>query len=245
MEEVMEIDIRTLMKNLLKRAWIIVICAVLTAAVSLMYTVNFVTPTYRASVSMYINNNSDISSQVSSSDLAVALQLANTYVNIIKSNTVLEKVVETTGLNLTAEEIKQMMSAEVVDETEMFRVSIISPNAQMSADIANAIASVAPAEISMIIAGSNAKVIDYAKVPTSRYAPNYTVNTVVGGLVGAVVAIAVIAISVLADGSVCSEDDLMRIYQAPVLGAIPDFAASMKYTENYGRHGEYSERREA
>lgn len=245
MDEVLDIDVKALMQNILKRIWIVILCAILTAAVSLMYTVNFVTPTYKASVSMYINNNSGASDRVSSSDLAVALQLALTYVNIVKSDTVLEEVVETTGLNLTVEEIKSMMSAEVVDETEMFRVSIVSPDPQMSADIANAIASVAPAEISKIIEGSNAKVIDYAKVPTSRFAPSYTTNTVVGGLVGGFVAIAVIVISVLADSCVRGEDDLMRIYKVPVLGAIPDFAASAKYTERYGGYGEYSERRKA
>ena len=239
MDEIMGIDIKTMMQGILKRIWIVILCAILTAAVALMYTVNFVTPTYRASASMYINNNTSDSDKVYSGDLAVALQLAITYVNIIQSEAVLEEVVETTGLELTAKQIKSMMTAEVVDESEMFRISIVSPNPQMAADIANAIVDVAPAEISRIIEGSSAKVIDYAKVPTTRYSPNYTNNTIIGGLVGGFLAVAVIVITMIADTCIHTEDDLMRIYQAPVLGAIPDFAASVKYSEKYGGYGRY------
>lgn len=231
MEETMVLDVMQLLKGIWKRAWLVIMCTVLAAAISLVYTINFITPTYKASVSMYVNNNSNISSSLTSSDLAVALQLANTYVNIIQSDSVLEKVVEETGLNLTTEQIRNMLSAEVVGETEMFQVSIVSPNPRMSKDIVNAIASIAPTEISRIIEGSSAKVIDYAKEPTERYSPNYTTNTILGGLIGAVVVMVVIAAFILADGCVRNEDDLMKIGQFPVLGAIPDFTESTKRIE--------------
>lgn len=242
MEEVIELDIKQLLKGIWKRAWLVVLCAVLTAVISFVYTMNFITPTYKASVTMYVNNNSNISNSVSSSDLAVALQLANTYVNIIQSDSVLEKVIEETGLNLTSEQICQMLSAEVVDETEMFQVSIISPNPRMSKDIVNAIASIAPSEISRIIEGSSAKVIDYAKEPTSQYAPNYAVNTILGGAIGAAVVIIVIVLFIITDGRIRSESDLMRIGQFPVLGAIPDFTETTKRIE---KKTENKERRKA
>lgn len=225
-----EINLKDLIQTLLKRAWIIILCAVLGAAVSLVYTVKFVTPTYKAGVTMYVNNNTTISG-MTSSDLAVALQLANTYVNIIKSDAVLDKVIDETGLNLSASQIRGMLSAEVVDETEMFQVNIISPDPQMSADIVNAIAAIAPDEISRIIEGSSAKVIDYAKVPANRYAPSYTSNTILGGFAGAAVVIAVILILKFTDGRVQTEDDLLAISKIPVLGTIPDFAETARQQE--------------
>lgn len=242
MNETMELDVMELIRGVWKRAWIVILCAVLAASISLVYTLNFITPTYRASVTMYVNNNSEVTTGMTSSDLAVALQLVNTYVNIIQSDKVLEKVVDETGLNISAGQIRQMLSAEVVDETEMFRVSIISPNAQMSTDIVNAIASIAPAEISQIVEGSNAKVVDYAKVPASQHAPNYVTNTILGGLIGAVLVVAVIVIIMMADNRVRNENDLIRIYNVPVLGAIPDFAESAKQVEKRART---TERRQA
>lgn len=223
MEETMMINVQDVFKALLKRAWIIILCAVLVGSAVLVYTVNFVTPMYQANVTLYVNNNSAESSKVISSDLAVALQLVNTYVNIIQSDTVLEKVIDESGFNLTAKDIRNMLSAESVDETEMFRVMITSPDPQMSADIANAIANVAPAEISKIIEGSSAKVIDYAKVPTGRSSPNYVTNTLVGALAGMLMAGAVIVLQVCMDMRVTNEEDLLNICAVPVLGAIPDF----------------------
>lgn len=235
MNDTVEINIQQLLKGVWKRIWIIVLCAALTMAITVFYTANFVTPTYKASVTMYVNNNSSNSDTVSSANLAVAIQLANTYVKIIQSESVLEKVVQETGLNLTPTQVRGMLSAEVVDETEIFRVNVISPNAEMSADIANAIANIAPGEISEIIDGSKAKVIDYAKVPSGKNAPNITSSGILGGLVGAVLSCAVIVVILVVDKRIKSEEDLTASYSLPVLGAIPDFVEITRRSEKQKR----------
>lgn len=234
MEEQMDINLREVFKALLKSAWIIMLCAVLVGGAVLAYTVNFVTPMYQSHVTLYVNNGSNESGTVSSGTLAVQLQLVNSYVAIIESDTVLEKVISDSGFNLNAKDIREMLTAEPVDETEMFRVKITSPDPQMSADIANAVAKVAPSEISKIIEGSSAKVIDYAKVSTSRSSPSYTTNAIVGALVGALLASAVVALGVCLDMRVKSEEELIKICAIPVLGAIPDFAQMSKEDEKRG-----------
>lgn len=234
MEEQMDINLREVFKALLKSAWIIMLCAVLVGGAVLAYTVNFVTPMYQSHVTLYVNNGSNESGTVSSGTLAVQLQLVNSYVAIIESDTVLEKVISDSGFNLNAKDIREMLTAEPVDETEMFRVKITSPDPQMSADIANAVAKVAPSEISKIIEGSSAKVIDYAKVSTSRSSPSYTTNAIVGALVGALLASAVVVLGVCLDMRVKSEEELIKICAIPVLGAIPDFAQMSKEDEKRG-----------
>ncbi len=229
MKETVEFDLRELALMLLKRAWIIVLCAVIVGASVLIYTVNFVTPRYQSNVTIYVNNNSSVEGNyISSADLAVALRLVTTYVNIIQSNTVLEKVIAETGLNLSTDQVRSMISAEVVGETEMFRVTVTTPNPQMSADLANAIARVAPAEIAEIIEGSSAKIIDYARVPRGRSSPNYVTNTIVGALIGALLAIAVIVLQSVLNVRVGSEDDLEKICEIPVLGVIPNLSDDTK-----------------
>lgn len=223
MDEALELDLKELFKTLAKRAWVIALCAVIMGAAVFGYTAKFVPPVYKASVSLYVNNNTGDTGTVSSSNLAVALQLVNTYVNIIESDTVLNKVIEETGLMLTAEDIRVMLTAEAVNDTEMFRVNITTGNPKMSADIANAIATVAPSEIAKIIEGSSAKVIDYAKVPTKQSAPNSISNGLVGAIAGAVLAIVFYILRMLTDVRVKNEEDLTKICKIPVLGSIPDF----------------------
>jgi capsular polysaccharide biosynthesis protein len=233
MEEVKEIDLKSLAKDLMKRAWIIVLCAAIFAAGFLVYNINFVEDTYKAEITLYVVNNPANSEGMSSQNLAVALQMAKSYVKLIESDRVLEKVVEDAELTrVTAAEIRKMMSVEVVGETEVFTVSIISRDPKMSADIANAIASFAPAEIYNITKGSRVEVVDYAKVPTSRYAPNYATVTVLGALSGAAVAVIVLAIYLISDTRIKSKEDLTKICQLPVLGMIPDFAEVAKRAES-------------
>lgn len=236
MTETIEIDIKEFAKVLWKRVWIILLCIILLAAATFAYTKVFVTPLYTASVTIYVNNNSEMgnSGALSSADLSVALRLVNTYMNIIKSDSVLGEIIDKTGVKMTTEQLRKALNTEAVEETEMFQVSVITANAQMSADIANTIADVAPGRITEIIEGSSAKVIDYAKVPAVQSSPNYTKNTVIGGLAGAVLAVAGIAAHMMLDMHIKREEDLEKICDIPILGKIPEMIESKS---KYGKAG--------
>lgn len=224
MDQVVELDLKQIFRACLKHLWLIVISAVVFGAVTYICTVFFVTPKYVASASFYVNNSRQSGSEkISSSDLATSQQLVMTYVNIIKSNTVLEKVVEEGQLNLTPDGIRAIMTAESVDETELFKVFITHPDPHLAAHVANTIAEVAPAEIANIMVGSTTKVLDWAKTPTAPSSPNNTTNAIIGALAGVVLSVAFVVVQTLLDVRVKSEDDLAAISTVPVLGVIPAF----------------------
>lgn len=224
MEQVVELDLKQLFRACVKKAWLIALSAVVVGALVYICTVFFVTPKYVASASFYVNNSrASGSEKITSSDLATSQQLVMTYVNIIKSNTVLEKVIEEGQLDMTPDGIRGMMAAESVDETELFKVLITHPDPYLAAHVANTIAEVAPAEISNIMVGSTTKVLDWAKIPTKPSSPNTTTNAIIGVLAGAVLAVAFVVVQTLLDVRVKSEEDLAAISEIPVLGVIPDF----------------------
>ena len=225
MEETLQINFKELGKTLVKKAWLIGICAVLVAALMFLYTAGFVTPQYSARVTMYVNNNSGYSNSagINSSDLAVAIRLATTYGNIITSDRVLSKVIETAELKTTTASLRSMIRPATSDDSEMFTVTVTNPDPYLAAKIANTIADVAPAEISGIIEGSSAKIIDYAKVPTSPSSPNFTKNVALGAVIGMAVGVGIVILQMLLDVRIKSEDDLRSIMDARILGKIPDF----------------------
>ena len=57
MNKTRELDLRLLVMALVRKLWLIALCAVILAAAAFGYTKYFVTPTYRASVTIYVNNN--------------------------------------------------------------------------------------------------------------------------------------------------------------------------------------------
>lgn len=226
MNQTIEINLKEILRACWRKLWIIVLCAVFVGSVVYTYTVCCVTPMYKAKVTFYVNNTnyqSGNNHSISSSDLATAQRLVLTYVNIIKSDTVLEKVAQEAKLDYTAAQLRSMMTAESVGETEIFQMQISHADPNMAALIANAIAAVAPDEISNILVGSSTKVVDYAKVPTAPYSPDSVRNSLLGAIIGAVLVIIAIVVQVFLDGRIKSEDDLRRICDAPVLGVIPDF----------------------
>lgn len=237
MQDFKELDLKQLIVALLRKWWLIGLCALLVGGAAYFYTSHFITPMYRASVSIYVNNGSaqtgSDSDYISGTNLATSQRLVTTYVNIIRSNRVLQKVVEQSDLGLTVEQIRNMMSASSVEDTEMFYIYVSSADPQLAAQVANAVAAVAPDEIADILEGSSTKIIDYAEVPIYRYTPSFRKNTFLGCCVGAALAVVYVVLRTILDKRIKSEDDLERLFDLPVLGVIPEFDSERKKNGKY------------
>jgi len=249
-----EIDLQEMLFSYLHHAWVIVLCVIAVMGIALAYTKLFITPMYRASVTIYVNNsiNNANMEYIASTDLSVSQKLVETYVAIIKSDRVLEEVKE--SLDATAEEgdptyseaaLRSMISAEQVGKTEVFTVSVSNPDRKMAAKIANTIAEKAPEEIAGIVKGSSTEIIDYAKVPGSPYTPNYTRNALIGGLIGLVLAVVGLTVRYLLDVHINDAEDLERMCDYPVLGQIPDIMQVRNRTRGaYAKYAEEAEENE-
>lgn len=235
MERTKEIDLQAVFQALLRKIWLIVLCAVLFGAAAWGYTTYFVTPMYQASISIYVNNSTvnTNTNTITSSDLNTAQKLVNTYMAILESDTVLDRVAEEVGSNLSADQIRKVMTAESINETEVFRVMIADKDPDLAAKIANTVAKVAPNEIEEIVTGSSAKIVDYAKVPAAPSSPNVSRNALLGVVLGVVLAVVIVVIQVLLDVRIRDDADLLQISDAPILGRIPDFTVEEKNGSGY------------
>lgn len=230
MAQTKEIDLRRLGLALLKKIWLILLCAAIVAAAVFFYTDKIVPKEYKATVSIYVTNRSADaqSGMISSSDLATSQRLVVTYVNVLQSDYVLDKVAERVSRKgLNADALRGMITATSPDETEVLYISVTNNDRNLAKEIANAVVDVAPQGIMDIVENSTAKPLDYAKKAV-QCAPNVSGSTTVGAAVGALLAAVFVCLQVLMDVRVKDEEDLARICEAPVLGTIPDFNAQLK-----------------
>lgn len=236
-KDVMEIDLMKLLMAYLHKWWLILACGLAGACIALVVTVNFITPKYQSSVSVYVNNarNNQTVDYVTSSNLDASQKLVNTYINIAQSDRVLELVSERLDGVYSVKELREMLTASQVNDTEIFKLYITSPDPEEAARVANVMAEVAPREISDLVEGSSARIIDYAKVPESRYTPSYSKNTVMGGLIGCVLAAAYLTVMFLLDVRIKDDEDLMALFDVPILGQIPD----VETLDNGNHHEKY------
>ena len=233
-----DIDLQGLLRFYLHRWWMILICMILGASIALGLTYHFVTPMYQARISIYVNNNKgdEDKDYLSSADLTASQRLVNTYVSIAKSERVLGKISENLDGEYSVGWLNKAISASQLNDTELFCIYVLHEDPKEAARIANTAAEVAPVEIAQIIEGTSAQVVDIAKVPTSRYSPNYNRMALFGGVLGIFLAVVFLTLHYLSDTRIKDENDLTTLYPLPVLGRIPNFEIASS-GNNYGYSG--------
>lgn len=233
--EALEIDIKRIAWALWNRLWIILIVGVVCASLALSYAWFFITPTYSASTQLYVNNYyGDNTPGFSSSQLTAAQSLANTYMVIMKSRTVLEDVQKQTGLDYSLGQLNGMISAQAVNETEVFQITVTCADYQHAAIIANAVADVLPDRIAAVVDGSSVRVVDYAVENPNPVGPSYKRNAMIGALVGIMLTAVFVVISEFMDTSVNSEEYLTHTYKnIPLLAVIPNAEGTKNGNYNY------------
>ena len=231
-----EIDLLKLFKALWKKIWVIALAAIIGGGAMFAYTKLLVTPLYKSSAMMYVNNSdfSVGSTKVSLSDLNAAQSLVDTYAVILKSRGTLEKVIDEAQLPYTYEELNEMVETGAVDNTEIFSITATSADPEEATKIANTIVDVLPDRISEIMDGSDVRTVDFAVVPSVKSSPSTTKNMMIGIIAGFVLACAVIIVIELMDTKIHSEDYLLTEYpDIPLLAVIPDM------NKKPGKHNYY------
>lgn len=242
-QQVVEIDLLALFRALWRSALAIILAALICGAAAFAYTFFFITPKYEAEATFYVNNSKvtfgSTSFSISSGELQAANTLADTYIEILKSRTTLETVIDeaeltdkTTGRPLLPDVLSKMLTTST-PANGIFRVTVSSTGAVESEKIANTIARVLPQRITDIVEGSSVKIVDYAIVPAKRASPSNVKNTLIGALAGAFIVAAVVCVKEILRSSydtvIASADDLSAIFpDITILAVIPDMRYSSK-----------------
>ena len=237
-KEEIEIDMGRVFRAVMNKAWLVAIVAVLCAVLTFLGTFFLVTPQYEAAAKFYVNNSNlslgDASLSISSGDLTTSRSLVDSYIVILNTRETLIDVIDYSGVSRSYGEVRNMLTAASVNETEIFQVTVTSPDPQEAERIANAIAYILPKRIGTIIDGTSARVAEAAVVPSSPSSPSYPKNTVVGFLLGFVLSVGVIALREIFDTTIRVEEDITQSCKHPILAAVPDMAAPGKGGSYYG-----------
>lgn len=239
-----EIDLSKLGKALWHKFWLILLIAFVLGGAAFAYSVFFVTPMYESEATMYVNNNDiaigNTSVSISSGELTARQKLVDTYIVILKSRTTLNKVKADVGLDYSYDKLKKMISAAPVNNTEVFSIKVKSADPEEAMKIANSVAIILKDNISQIVDGSSARIVDYAIVNSAKVSPSITKNCIIGFVIGAIVACIIIVIRTLTDTIIRDEEYLTETYNLPVLAAIPDLLHIQEKSKQYSSYSSYT-----
>ena len=160
----------------------------------------------------------------STTELYAAQDLAEVYAIIIKSDTVLQKVIDNLNLNMTYTQLNKCISVSSVNKTQVFRITMTYKDAEYAEKVMDEIVKVAPPIIADMVEAGSVKVISEPSIDNNGnyVSPNLKRNTIIGALIGLVFILLIIFIKELINNKFKTEEDVINTLHVPLIGVIPE-----------------------
>lgn len=218
-EEEMEIDLVELFRALLHRAWLIVSFLIIGALLALGYTKLLVTPMYSATAQIYMVGSSVTITSLS--DLQLGESLTVDFETMAKSRTVVTSVIDELGIDMNYGSLLANMAIENPAGTRILRLTVQDADPERAKEIVDTWAEETADRVANVMNTDKPKVFEKAIVPGAPSSPNTVKNVLLGGLLGAALAMGLIVLSVLMNDTVQTEDDIRRHLGVNTLAVLP------------------------
>lgn len=228
MSDNMEIEINLVeLTNALKRKLIWIIFTVLVGAgVGFALAAVVITPQYEASINMIVNTRSDNMTTVTNDNITSAKNLVSTYAIIIKSNIVLNKVINNLGLTVSNAELADEVSISAINATQVMKISVRDKDAELAGKIVTQIAEIAPDIIVEAVEAGSCKVISEVEVGDRPVSPKKTRYTALFAFLGLIVSSGIVIGREILSNYIVDDVDVEKKIGLPVLGVIPQVEES-------------------
>ncbi len=222
----MELTLPKLLE-ILKRniAWLI-ISAIIFALLTFGYSYGFLSPSYTNQMKLIVEYPEGISDYT---DITLMRRMVVTYIDILNTTDYALLIKQNCDTSLSVNEIKASMEFTSFEESEAFILKVTCKTPEDCQKITETVSKTVKTHIDNFYGYklSLATIESPPSIPTEVGIP-FARNTLVGALLGALLAGCYAVVRSLYDISVKSEDDLAQHYDIPILGTVPDFTAKRR-----------------
>lgn len=214
-----QVDLVGLLLCILEKVWCLLLAGLLTAGVFGWRALG-TAPTYAATAKLYILGSDRAS--VSMADLQLGEALAQDYQAVFQTWEVYEAVRRTLRLPYSYEQTQNMLTVTAPEDTRLLYITITAPDALLAADMANAYAAEAKAFIRDTMKAEPPGDFSPARVPQTAQGVSVELSVMLGFLLGAVLAIAVVTLAFVLDTSPRTPEEIRRDGGMNPLAIIPE-----------------------
>ena len=202
-----------------KKVWIIII-TIIFIILGAVYSFVFVEPEYQASTTLLLaKTNTDQATEnttnpesITQTDITLNQKLVSTYSVLVQSKSVIREVINNLGIEgLEEEDLKNSVTVNAVEDTEVIKITVTNKNPDYAAKIANEIANVFSKKVTEIYNINNVYVVDVAEIENEPYNINHAKDIVIFAFIGIVVACAYILIRNMLDNTIKSDADVEKM----------------------------------
>lgn len=213
-----EIDLGALFYRFLEKIHWILLTALVGAAIAGVLVFKFITPIYEATAKIYIVGSD---TTISLSDLQIGSNLAADYQEVFKNWHVHELVDKRLNLDYSYSKLAGMITITNPQSTHVLYVTVKSPDPEEAKIIADTYAQVAREFIATKMDMREPNIFEEAKLPDKPVTPKKTRDIVIGFALGALLAMAVIAIKFFSDDRIMTSEDITKVGNLATLGMVP------------------------
>lgn len=219
-ENTIEIDVLSLLRTIWRKKFLILLTAILTTGLAFAYSAFLVTPQFDSTTRLYVvNQSSDNGAVITNQDLQAGSFLVKDYKEIILSQDVLKNV--TTTLGLTGG-IKDKITVTIPADTRILSISVRDSDPNQAATIANTLREEAAKKIIEVTKVSDVTTLEAALPAENPSTPPTKRNLVLGFVVGAFLATALVLVLEVLDNRVKRPQDIEEGLGMTLLGVVPD-----------------------
>ncbi|NLG02490.1 MAG: hypothetical protein GX567_01435, partial [Clostridia bacterium] len=160
-------------------------------------------------------------SLTSLADIQVGTSLTQDYMELIQSRPVVKQVINNLKMDITYEKMVKKISINNPSSTRILNIVVTDENPQTAKLIADEFAKVSQLQISSIMQTDPPSIVEFGYANEKPVSPNIIKNTVIGGLLGAFLAVAIVVVVYLLDDSVKTSDDIEKYLGLNTLASIP------------------------
>lgn len=218
-EEINLIDLINIFKK--HSIKIIAIVTIITSTV-FFYSSFGMTKEYTSTGIMIINNRQSDSVSITNDEINSAKGLTSVYSIILKSEPILEKIIDQLKLDIEVQDLNSMISISSMNGTQVMKISAVSESPDLSSTIVNQILELAPLEIEDKVEAGTAKIISRGTPNYKSTSPNILVYTL-GSFSASLFLCFIFFIAFeLKDKTIRSPQDIDTFLGYPLLGTIPN-----------------------
>lgn len=220
------LELRDYMR-ILRRSWILIVASALVGLLVSGAASVLTAPTYKAETQLFVAIQGSGSIQELQQGNTFSQARVQSYVKTVDSPIVLQPAIDSLGLRITSDQLAAKVQASTDVNTVLITLAVSDKSPVQAAAIAQAVADSLVRAIDVLEKPKNGgaspvslSIIKPATAPTAPSAPNTRMNLVLGLLVGVVIGTALSIFRNALDNKIRGEEDVLRITDAPLLGAI-------------------------
>lgn len=200
----------------------IILVTIITASLGWACSEFIITPQYEASVNMIVNTKNDTVGTMTTDEISSAQKLVNTYAIIIKSNTVLNQVINTLNLEMAYSDLYEKVSVNAIDNTQVMKIAVRMDNPEIAEQIVDTITRIAPDIVKDAVEAGSCKVVSEVSVGDNPVYPEVMKVTIIAAFLGMIICMGVIVMKELINDFIVDDSDVERKLGIPTLGIIPN-----------------------